>query len=267
MTVFDVALHAVALALGGERPLSTAETLGSRSPVVPRSATRLAPRSGRVPQGLRRVRDTVGPMTVAPDAPILRFETLEEAIAAVRGNGLRLSTARRLILEALFAVEGPVAAPYLVEALSIDESSVYRNLEVLESHGLVRHVHLGHGPGLYVLLGGDEREWLYCERCAKVTAVDPARLEPVRDAVREEFGYEPRFTHFAIVGRCAECAAGSAPGPSPGGEAEPIVTDAHRHSHLAELEAVDPEPAHDHAHSHGDFVHSHPHPHTDHGHG
>ena len=29
----------------------------------------------------------------------------------------------------------------------------YRNLDVFERHGLVQHVHLGHGPGLYVLVG------------------------------------------------------------------------------------------------------------------
>ena len=34
-----------------------------------------------------------------------------------------------------------------------DLASVYRNLETLENHGLVRHLHLGHGPGLYALAG------------------------------------------------------------------------------------------------------------------
>ena len=32
-----------------------------------------------------------------------------------------------------------------------DLGSVYRNLEALEAIGLVRHVHLGHGPGMYAL--------------------------------------------------------------------------------------------------------------------
>ena len=179
-------------------------------------------------------------MTVAPDAPALRFSTLTEAVAALREHGRRLSTPRRLILEALFAADGPVAAPYLVDALSLEESSVYRNLEVLESHGLIRHVHLGHGPGLYALLGGDEVEYLYCDRCAKVSVVAPGRLEPVRDAVRRATGYEPRFTHFALVGLCADCAAQPPAATGP----------------VDELWSCD-----DHAHSHGDHVHSHPHPH------
>jgi Fur family ferric uptake transcriptional regulator len=201
-------------------------------------------------------------MTVAPDVPALRFDTPAEAIAALRDRGLRLSTARRLVLEALFAADGPVAAAHLADTVAIDESSVYRNLEVLESHGIVRHLHLGHGPGLYVLLGRDEVEYLYCERCAKVTPVASDRLEPVRQSIREAFGYETRFTHFAIVGRCADCAAHTLPGSSTVDDVDSVATGSHRHRHLAELGANDGQDGrHAHAHSHGDYVHSHPHPH------
>jgi Fur family transcriptional regulator, ferric uptake regulator len=188
-------------------------------------------------------------MTVAAKTPPLEFETIEEAIRAVRGGGMRLSTARRLVLEALFSAEGPVSAAHLANTLSIDESSVYRNLEVLERHGLIRHVHLGHGPGLYVLVGRHEVEYLYCERCAKVTAVTPDQLDPLRETIKEQFGYEARFTHFAIVGLCQQCAAKPPPSPA----SDPTSTPAHG--------ASQPQSADDeHLHSHGDYVHSHPHP-------
>jgi Fur family ferric uptake transcriptional regulator len=146
-------------------------------------------------------------MTVSPDAPRLPFDSFEDAVDALRARGLRVSTARRLVLEALFAAEDPVSAVHLARTLALEESSVYRNLEVLEGHGLLRHVHLGHGPGLYVLVDRDEVEYLYCERCAKVTPVAPDRLEAVRNDIKREFGHEARFTHFAIVGLCEQCAA------------------------------------------------------------
>ncbi|MHB8659362.1 MAG: Fur family transcriptional regulator [Solirubrobacteraceae bacterium] len=166
-------------------------------------------------------------MTIAGQTTPLPFDTLEEAIQAVRRGGMRLSTARRLVLEALFSAEGPISASYLAHALSIDESSVYRNLEVLERHGLIRHVHLGHGPGLYVLVGRHEVEYLYCERCAKVTAVAPDRLDPLRQTIKEQFGYEARFTHFAIVGLCKRCAA--RPPPSKSSDAQVPRRDRHTH--------------------------------------
>lgn len=146
-------------------------------------------------------------MTSSPQAPTVRFETIAEAVAAMRERGLRLSTARRLILEDLFDAPGPASAEQVARRVSLDAASVYRNLETMERHGLVRHVHLGHGAGLYVLVGRGEREHLYCEQCGAVVTVDPAQLDSLREMVRERFGFEARFTHFPIVGLCPRCAA------------------------------------------------------------
>jgi len=146
-------------------------------------------------------------MTIAPDVPRMVVHEPGEAIRTLRASGLRLSTARRLVIEALFAADGPVSAAQLSRSLSLEESSVYRNLEVLERHGLTRHVHLGHGPGLYALVGRDDGEYLYCERCGKVTVLRDDELEPVREQIIERFGHSARFTHFAIVGVCQACTA------------------------------------------------------------
>ena len=126
----------------------------------------------------------------------------------MRERGLRLSTARRLVLEALFAADGPVSAQQLSAELAIDTTSVYRNLELLERFGVVRHVHLAHGAGLYLLAGRREHEYLYCERCSTVTAVAVEDLDPVRDLIKNQFGFHAGFTHFAIVGLCERCVAG-----------------------------------------------------------
>jgi Fur family ferric uptake transcriptional regulator len=153
-------------------------------------------------------------MTLAPDAPALACRTVEDAVAVLRDRGLRLSTARRLVLEALFAADGPVSAELVSRRLRLDLSSVYRNLELLESHGLVRHVHLGHGPGLYALRSHGEREYLYCERCGAVRALPPEELDLVREQVRQRFGYEAHFTHFPIVGTCPDCSLQPPAAPS-----------------------------------------------------
>lgn len=142
---------------------------------------------------------------MAPDVPRLAAREPAEAISALRRSGLRLSTPRRLIIEALFAADGPVSAQQLTAELALDESSVYRNLELLERKGLIHHVHLGHGPGLYALVGRDDGEYLYCERCGKVTVLAAGELDPVREQIAERFAHHARFTHFAIVGLCADC--------------------------------------------------------------
>ena len=84
-------------------------------------------------------------------------------------------------------------------------ASVYRNLETLEQVGLVKHFHLGHGSGLYVRAGAAVREYLICDSCGTVRALPPAELDGVRDAVRDDTGWESRFTHFPISGLCPDC--------------------------------------------------------------
>ena len=144
-------------------------------------------------------------MTTAHPGPRIEAETLPEAVAALRARGLRLSGARRLVLEALYATDAPLSAEEIAEGTG-DLASVYRNLETLERLGLVQHVHLGHGAGRYVL-AGREREYLVCERCGANRAVPPGQLDGVRDAVEAATGFRARFSHFPIVGLCADCAA------------------------------------------------------------
>ena len=145
-------------------------------------------------------------MTLSPDTPRLAFADLADALEALRQRGLRVTTPRRLVLEALFAAEVPVSAEHIAQNVNLELTSVYRNLETLEQFGIVRHVHFGHSPALYTIAGDGRQEFLTCERCADYVAVSTAELDAVRAIVRERFGYLARFSHFPIVGLCAACA-------------------------------------------------------------
>ena len=151
-----------------------------------------------------------GTMTAPGKGPRLDAPDLDSAVEALRAGGLRVSAARRLVLEALYGADGPVTAEQVAGGLAgrlprSDLASVYRNLETLEEIGLVRHFHLGHGPGLYAPAGLGEREYLVCGSCGAVKAVEPDEMEPVRSEIRKRFGYEARFSHFPVLGSCPDC--------------------------------------------------------------
>ena len=148
-------------------------------------------------------------MTHAPRSPRLEFSSVEDVARALREAGGRFSPSRRRVLEALFAAPEPLSAEQIAAGPGepLEPATVYRALEVFEQLGVVRHVHVAHGPGLYALAGTVEREYLACERCHRVAAVDAERLDPVRRQIEREFGYRPRFAHFPIVGLCPDCAA------------------------------------------------------------
>jgi Fur family ferric uptake transcriptional regulator len=152
-------------------------------------------------------------MTLAnPSTPVV-VEDVDAAVAALRERGLRASAARRLVLEALFAADGPVSAERIADGVAgrvprSDLASVYRNLETLEELGLVRHVHLGHGPGLYALVAEAAHGYLVCESCDAVRPIASDELIHVRRCIRDAFGFHARFSHFPIVGLCPECGGG-----------------------------------------------------------
>lgn len=124
------------------------------------------------------------------------------ALAALRARGLRVSSARRLLIKALYAADRPMSAEEL--AGDGDVASAYRNLELLETLGLVAHVHLGHGAGRY-LSTDRPGEFAVCEGCGAVRALRPAALDAVPSAVCDAVGYRARFSHFPIAGLCPAC--------------------------------------------------------------
>lgn len=150
-------------------------------------------------------------MPASPGAPTLGAPDVESAVAALRAHGLRLSSARRVVIEALFAAPAPVSAAEIAGGLegrvpASDVAAVYRNLELLEEIGLVRHLHQGHGPGRYTLADRARSDYLHCERCGELRGVAPSALANAREAIRASTGYEARFSHFPVVGLCAACA-------------------------------------------------------------
>lgn len=236
-------------------------------------------------------------MTVAPQRQSLTFEDIDDITRALRLAGHRVSAAARLVLDALFVAGGPVSAERIAEGLGgrlapLELTSVYRNLERLEQLGAVSHVHVGHGPGLYALVCGGDREYLVCERCGRVTAMESAALDSLRETVRRSFGYHVRFSHFPIHGHCADCVSAltactaeqASPrphrkgGPMPAKEHEHEHPSPHEHRHGKGIHSHShshiehDHSEHEHEHSHGDRVHSHPHIHQsglehEHGHG
>jgi Fur family ferric uptake transcriptional regulator len=151
-------------------------------------------------------------MTRAAVTAPVHAPDVDAAIAVLRERGLRASTARRLVLETLYMADRLLTAEEIAGGLGgrlprSDPASVYRILELLEQVGLVRHVHVRHGAGLYARSDGPQREYLMCEVCGTLRDIDPAALEGIRETVTRQLGHEPRFTHFPMAGVCAACAA------------------------------------------------------------
>jgi Fe2+ or Zn2+ uptake regulation protein len=127
-------------------------------------------------------------------------------------EGRRITEGRRAVVEALVAAPGHVSADDLADSVrrsarGVHRATVYRTLEALEHAGLVEHVHLGHGRSVYHLVD-DLHQHLVCEVCGAVEEAPDGLLNDVAARLRDERGFVMRPYHFAVLGRCARCAAG-----------------------------------------------------------
>ena len=97
-----------------------------------------------------------------------------------------------------------------IEPRSDSLQGVYERMKksgVLEELGVVRHVHLAHGPARYELTDvADQVRHLACEGCGRDVVVPAALFDDLRATIEHEYGFVMDSGHFAIPGRCRDCA-------------------------------------------------------------
>lgn len=127
---------------------------------------------------------------------------VDAALARVRAVGGRVTATKRSIVDAVFAAPDGITADDVVATLGdVDLTTAYRTLGQLEQAGVVEHVHLGHGPAIYRLVG-DDTVTVVCDGCGKVTHIPLAAFADVTAQVRAAHGITLDLHHFAMSGRC-----------------------------------------------------------------
>jgi Fur family ferric uptake transcriptional regulator len=134
----------------------------------------------------------------------------DELADRLRGQGYRLTPQRQLVLRAVeklgHATPDEVLAEVHAQSSAVNVSTVYRNLEVLEELGLVRHAHLSDRAPTYHSVTEHEHFHLVCRNCHRVVSVDPDVLAPLRERLRDEHAFVVDVGHLTVFGRCEECA-------------------------------------------------------------
>lgn len=129
----------------------------------------------------------------------------------LRSRGYRLTPQRQLVLEAVNTLEHATPEEVASEVRRIAEgvniSTVYRNLELLEELGLIRHAHLGHGAPSYSAATDHEHLHLVCRDCGGVQEVEREVVDEVVTRLQADRGFVVDVGHFAVFGRCAACEA------------------------------------------------------------
>lgn len=132
----------------------------------------------------------------------------------LRRTRQRYTLGRRQLIDLLHEVERPVTIPELIErGARQSQSSLYRNLAILEQCGAVRRLISVDDVTRYELAEQltEHHHHLVCNRCGRIDDVTlPDALEEVLARAAEEAqgqrGFAADSHRFELVGTCAECA-------------------------------------------------------------
>jgi Fe2+ or Zn2+ uptake regulation protein len=139
--------------------------------------------------------------------------TVDAVLDLLRERGGRVTSARRLLLEAIFEAEGHRTAEELARVVQartpdVHISTIYRNLEDLQELGIVVHAHLGHGPSTYHF-AATAHGHLVCDACGAMIEAPDKLFGDLSLSTRSRFGFIIDPHHFAMIGRCSGCQLGA----------------------------------------------------------
>lgn len=138
------------------------------------------------------------------------------ALLRLRREGQRLTAGRQALLETLAEAGRPMTIPMILQVRpSLAQSSVYRNLSVLQSAGLVTRIALGDDHAHFELseeLTGEHHHHTVCTECGAVTPVTledaiEAKLVKSLTAATEPARFRVTGHRLDILGVCAACAS------------------------------------------------------------
>jgi len=136
----------------------------------------------------------------------------EVFIRQLRERGFRLTPQREMILSVLHDIEGLATVDEIygrVQALStsVDISTVYRTLDLLQELDLVSCVDAGDDQRRFELLGiHSPHLHLVCHGCGRVIGADLDVARGFAEQLEVQYGFRPALDHLSIPGLCPACA-------------------------------------------------------------
>ncbi len=137
------------------------------------------------------------------------MHTTHDYAAHIRQQGFRLTPQRQLILDAVCEGGGHTTVDEIyervqVKSLAVNRSTVYRNLEFLQSVQLIVTAEIG-GRTVYEIAHDHPHHHLLCRACGQVVEINQDILAPAFIAIAQQHGFRVDTDHLVLSGRCTNC--------------------------------------------------------------
>lgn len=131
----------------------------------------------------------------------------------LREQGHRLTPQRLAVLEVIKAGPGHMTVHQVLDCLkpqypTMTLPTVYRNLQWLKEMKLVAETDLGGDCHVYEFIATSPHHHLVCLRCGRVIDLPDSFLSPLRERLRDEYGFIARTEHLGLFGACRDCQTG-----------------------------------------------------------
>lgn len=134
----------------------------------------------------------------------------DDALTLLRDLGLKATTQRLAILEALMGEREHPTAEEIHEALAkehptISRSTVYDTLARFSEEGIVDPLKIGDGITRFEFHNHPHLN-IVCVECQRIMDVDSDRIQPFLEDIREETPHEVLDQQVQLRGLCEACA-------------------------------------------------------------
>lgn len=137
---------------------------------------------------------------------------VKQAVARCRDLGLRRTKALEELLSTLVESERPMTLLELSSSRRLtdqcDKATVYRLLQRLTEHGILRRLGLHERAAYFTLLQpGKHSDYLICTGCGKIESIKaPCPVHELEDEIRQKTGYQGLYHELEFFGICPSCA-------------------------------------------------------------
>lgn len=137
---------------------------------------------------------------------------VQEIIQRLRSAGLRRTKALEELVTTLLESERPMTLSELAASKRLadqcDKATVFRLLQRLADHGVVRRLGLHERAAYFTLLiPGRHNDYLICTSCGSIEAIKaPCPVHQLEDEIREKTGFRNLYHELEFFGVCPKCA-------------------------------------------------------------
>tara|TARA_Y100001934_G_C11913255_1_gene567671 strand:+ start:193 stop:615 length:423 start_codon:yes stop_codon:yes gene_type:complete len=130
--------------------------------------------------------------------------------AILKNSGLRITEQRQAVLDDLYNSDGhrdveEIFISLKNNGLNVSRATVYRTLEILVNHKLVRRLDLGEGKFRFESRDRSHHDHIICINCNKIVEFMNVHIEELQEKIAKKNGFILKRHVHQLFGICKDC--------------------------------------------------------------